>query len=177
MAIFLVAVALGLLLTPERRILRSRCAGVGIRLLLAIPLPNVLWQMHNHWPTLEFLRNGEIQHKNIILNPLHFFLAQFVNMHPINALLWIPGVVALLRAKSIRNTRWLGLTYLIFYPFMLALHAKDYYLAAIYPTLFAAGAVASERRSPPQMRYSVTASSPSPSSNPSCSSPASSSFP
>ena len=39
MAIFLVAVALGLLLTPERRILRSRWAAVGIVLLLGNPPP------------------------------------------------------------------------------------------------------------------------------------------
>ena len=146
MAIFLVAVALGLLLTPERRILRSRWAAVGIVLLLAIPLPNLLWQIHNHWPTYEFLHNGEVNHKNIVLGPLRFFLAQFANLGPINALLWIPGAVALLRAKSIRKTHWLGLAYLIFYLFMFALHAKDYYLAAIYPMLFAAGAVAWEHR-------------------------------
>ena len=146
MAFFLVAVALGLVLTPERRVLFSRWAVVGIVLLLAIPLPNLLWQIHNHWPTYEFLHNGEVNHKNIVLGPFGFFLAQFVNMGPINALLWIPGFVALLRAKSIRNTRWLGLAYLIFYFVMFWLHAKDYYLAAIYPILFAAGAIAWEQR-------------------------------
>jgi hypothetical protein len=56
-------------------------------------------------------------------------------------------VAALLRAKSIRAARWLGLTYLFFFAVMLALHAKDYYLAAIYPACFAAGGVAWERRS------------------------------
>jgi hypothetical protein len=146
MAFFLVSVALGLLLTPERRVLFSRWAVLGIVLLLAIPLPNLLWQIHNHWPTYEFLHNGEVKHKNIVLGPFRFFLAQFANMGPINALLWIPGVVALLRGRSIRNTRWLGLAYLIFYLIMFALHAKDYYLAAIYPVLFAAGAIAREHR-------------------------------
>ena len=146
MAIFLVAVALGLLLTPERRVLFSRWAMVAIVLLLVIPLPNLLWQFHNHWPTYEFLHNGAVEHKNIALDPIPFFLAQFGGMGPVNALIWIPGIVALLRGKSIRNTRWLGLAYLIFYLFMFALHAKDYYLAAIYPVLFAAGAVAWEHR-------------------------------
>jgi len=146
MAIFLIAVALGLLITPERRVFFSRWAAVGIVLLLVIPLPNLLWQIHNHWPTYEFLHNGEVNHKNIVLGPLRFFLAQFINLGPLNALLWPPGVVALLRARSIRNTRWLGLAYLIFYLLMFALHAKDYYLAPIYPVLFAAGAIAWENR-------------------------------
>jgi len=146
MVFFLVSVGLGLLLTNQRRVLFSRWAVVGILMLILIALPNVLWQIHHHWPTLEFLHNGQIRHKNVALNPLQFFLAQFSSMQPVNALLWITGVVSLLRAKSIRDGRWLGLAYLLFFVGMAALHAKDYYLAGIYPALFAAGAIAWERR-------------------------------
>jgi 4-amino-4-deoxy-L-arabinose transferase-like glycosyltransferase len=146
MTFFLIAIGAGLLLTPQRRILFSRYAALGIALLILIALPNLLWQVDNHWPTLEFLRNGQIEHKNVILNPLQFFLAQFRNMQPMNALLWITGLVALLRAKSIRNTRWLGVAFVCFYILMDALHAKDYYLAGFYPALFAAGAIAWEHR-------------------------------
>jgi hypothetical protein len=146
MAFFLAALGLGLLLTPQRRILFTRWSALGIALLLLLALPNVLWQIHNHWPTLEFLHNGRIHHKNAELPPLQFFLAQALQMHPLNAFLWITGVVALLRTKSIQNARWLGLNYLIFLVLMAALHAKDYYLAPIYPALFAAGAIAWEFR-------------------------------
>ena len=72
--------------------------------------------------------------------------AQVLTIGPLNALLWIAGVIALLRAKSISRARWLGVTYLVFYAIMYALHAKDYYLAGIYPVLFAAGAIAWEHR-------------------------------
>jgi hypothetical protein len=146
MAFFLVAVGLGLLLTKQRRVLFSRWTAVAIALLIVIALPNVLWQIHNHWPTLEFLHNGQIRHKNIVLGPVKFFLAQFATMQPVNALLWITGIVALLRAKSVRDGRWLGIAYILFFAIMFALHAKDYYLAGIYPALFAAGAIAWERR-------------------------------
>jgi hypothetical protein len=146
MTFFLVAVGVGLLCTSARRILFSRWAVCGIALLVLIALPNLLWQVHNHWPTLEFLRNGRDGGKNAILNPLHFFLAQFVMLHPLNALVWITGIVALLRQKSIREGRWFGLTYLFFYVLMDAIHAKDYYLEGIYPALFAAGAIAWEHR-------------------------------
>jgi len=146
MAFFLFALGLGLLVTPQRKILFTRWAALGIALLIVIALPNLLWQIHNHWPTLEFLRNGREGGKNAILNPLQFFLAQWTNMHPLAALLWITGIVATLRAKSIANARWLGATYLLFYVLMNAMHAKDYYLAGIYPALFAAGAIAWEHR-------------------------------
>jgi hypothetical protein len=38
--------------------------------------------------------------------------------------------------------RWLGIAYIVFLPIMWHFHAKDYYLAPLYPVLFAAGAVA-----------------------------------
>jgi hypothetical protein len=146
MTFFLVALGLGLLVTPQRKILFTRWAALAVALLLLIALPNVLWQIHNHWPTLEFLENGRLHHKNVILGPIPFFLAQFSTMQPVNALLWITGVVALLRGKSIRNGRWLGATMLFFYAIMFAAHAKDYYLEGIYPAFFAAGAIAWEHR-------------------------------
>jgi 4-amino-4-deoxy-L-arabinose transferase-like glycosyltransferase len=146
MTFFLVAVGLGLLCTGARRVLWSRWAVLGIALMFAIALPNMIWQVHNHWPTLEFLRNGRDAGKNTVLDPPHFFLAQFAMLGPLNVLVWIAGLVALLRAKSIREGRWLGLTYLFFYVIMNALHAKDYYLEGVYPALFAAGGIAWEHR-------------------------------
>lgn len=146
MVFFLVALGIGLLVTSQRKVLFTRWAALGIALLFAIALPNVLWQIHHHWPTLEFLENGKRAGKNAILGPGAFFLAQVLTMGPLNALLWITGVVASIRAKSIADARWLGATYLVFYAIMYGLHAKDYYLAGIYPALFAAGAIAWEHR-------------------------------
>ncbi|MGI4756547.1 MAG: ArnT family glycosyltransferase [Janthinobacterium lividum] len=146
MVFFLASVGIGLLLTPQRRLLATRWAAFGLTLLVLIALPNVLWQIHNHWPTVEFLRNGRAEGKNVILSPVQFFLAQFANMHPLNALLWMTGVFALVRGKSIQNARWLGFTFLGFFAVMWAAHAKDYYLEGIYPAFFAAGAIAWERR-------------------------------
>jgi 4-amino-4-deoxy-L-arabinose transferase-like glycosyltransferase len=144
MPMFLVALLLGLLCTPERRVLFSRWALVGILLMLVIPLPYVAWQYRNHWPMVEFLHKGAAHH--VTLGPLAFFLAQFANMLPLNALLWITGIIALLRGKSIQRGSWLGLAFLFFFAMAFLAHAKDYYLAPAYPALFAAGAIAWEHR-------------------------------
>jgi 4-amino-4-deoxy-L-arabinose transferase-like glycosyltransferase len=143
MAFFLVAMAAALLLTPQRRILFTRQAVWGIALLILIALPNLLWQIHNHWPTLEFLHNGRVEGKNTQLAPLPFLLNQLFVLGPWTALLWLPGLVRLLRRNE---DRWLGLTYLLFLTGMIALGAKDYYVAPIYPILFAAGGVAWQQR-------------------------------
>ncbi len=142
MTFFLIALGVGLLLTPQRRILFTRWSALAIALLTLIALPNLLWQIHHGWPTLEFLRNGRLEHKNVILPLLPFLNAQLLMMHPLNALLWITGLVALLRARSISHSRWIALTYLVFFALMFKFHAKDYYLAPIYPVLFAAGGLA-----------------------------------
>jgi fumarate reductase subunit D len=155
MTFFLVALLLALLVTPQRRLLASRWAALGVLLLLAIATPNLLWQIHNHWPTLEFLRNDKAGNKSIQLAPVAFLLQQILNLNPGTALIWIPGLLYLLRRRAGSNEgasviemdrRWLGLTYLLFLALMMALHAKDYYVSPIYPILFAAGGVAWERR-------------------------------
>jgi hypothetical protein len=146
MTFFLLALLAALLLTPQRRLLFNKWAVAGIALMILIALPNLMWQIHNHWPTLEFLRNGQIENKNIKLSPLAFIGKQILNLQPVTLLIWGAGLVWLLRNPLAKNWRWLGLTYLFFLVVMMALHAKDYYVAPIYPILFAAGGIAWEQR-------------------------------
>ena len=144
MTFFLVALALALLLTREgRTLLLRRESLAGIVLLLTLATPNLLWQVSNHWPTLEFLHNGRIAGKNAVLGPLAFLKAQIQTLNPVTIFLWIPGLVWLLRRLA---WRWIGLTFLFFFAGMFALHAKDYYVTPIYPVLFAAGGIAWEQR-------------------------------
>ena len=146
MTFFLFALLAALLLTPQRRLLFNKWAAAGIALLILLALPNLMWQIHNHWPTLEFLRNGQIENKNIKLSPLAFIGKQIQNLQPATLLIWGAGLVWLLRNPLAKNWRWLGLTYLFFLAVMMALHSKDYYVAPIYPILFAAGGIAWEQR-------------------------------
>ena len=141
MAFFLIALLAAILLT--RRDLLSRWTLAGVALMLLIVAPYLHWQIANHWPTWEFLQNGRLEHKNKSFPPLEFLITQVLNLEPASALIWIPGLVYLLRRKT---WRFLGLTYVFFLPGMLALHAKDYYVVPIYPILFAAGGLAWETR-------------------------------
>ncbi len=146
MTFFLVALLVGLLLTPQRRLLQTRWAAIGVVLLVLIALPHLLWQIANHWPTLEFLHNGRVENKNIALAPLPFLGKQILNLGPLAIFLWVPGLIWLLRSSRAKTFRWLAYTYFIFLATMMALHAKDYYVVPIYPVLFAAGGIAWESR-------------------------------
>lgn len=155
MTFFLVALLAGLLLTPQRRILFTRWAAAGVMLLTLIALPNLLWQIANHWPTLEFLHNGRVGGKNIALTPLAFLSKQVLNLNPLAILIWAPGLLWLLLNRTAKTWRSLGYTYLIFLIAMMTLHAKDYYVIPIYPILFAAGGIAWEMQF--SRRHSVQA--------------------
>ena len=143
MTFFLVALLVALLVTPQRRLLGTPWMLAGVGLMLLIVLPNLLWQVHNHWPTLEFLHNGRVENKNRVLGPLEFLVTQWTGLLPVTVLVWGAGLVWLLRRSA---WRWLGVMFVVFLATMMALHAKDYYVMPVYPVLFAAGGVAWEGR-------------------------------
>ncbi len=81
--------------------------------------------------------------KNVVLSPLEFVKQQILFLHPLLFPVWLAGLVSLLFGRLSRF-RILGWTYLALLALMIAGRAKNYYLAPIYPMLFAAGAVAVE---------------------------------
>ncbi len=140
-AFFLIAVLIALLLTPQRRILASRWFGVAVALMVALALPNLLWEAHYHWPTLEWLVGVSKSNKDVKLPPLQFIAGQIMMLNPFTFPLWISGVLWLLLARAARPFRFLGVLYPVFLLIMMALHAKDYYLAPIYVIYYAAGGI------------------------------------
>ena len=146
MMFFLATLVGGLLLTPERRLLKSPWVLVATLITLLIITPYLAWQAHHGWATWVFLRTGQLDKKVRLLGSTAFLLTQIAQMQPIGALIWVTGLISLLRDKTSPGYRWMGLTYLVFLCLMFGLHAKDYYLAPIYPMLYAAGAIAWEHR-------------------------------
>lgn len=139
---FLACLLIALIVSPQRKVLRSKWFVVGFALIVLIAAPNLLWEVHHHWATLELLHNDQVDGKNIQLPPLPFVWEQIKVMGLLMAPLWIAGIGWLLFARRARSYRFLGLLYVFYLPLMMALHAKAYYLAAIYPLYFAAGAAA-----------------------------------
>ncbi len=138
MAFFLAALFAGLVASPRRAVLRERKLWLGAAIAFAIFLPNLIWQWRNHWATFELLSNVRRMHKNVELAPPEFLAQQLLMMMPLGALIWIAGLGRLLRERGVR---WLGFTYVAFLALMMAMKAKNYYLAPVYPMLFAAGGV------------------------------------
>jgi hypothetical protein len=138
---FIAAVVIGLLLSSERRLLFTKCFLLAAAIAFCIAMPNVIWQYVHHFPTLEDLRNVKATHKNVELPPLAFLQQQMGMLNPSSVFVWLGGLFYLLFHPSARRFRFLAYTYLVFLAVMMFLKGKDYYLAPIYPMLYAAGTV------------------------------------
>lgn len=135
----------GLLLTKERRFLRSSWFWFGGLLAFLIFLPNLVWEIQHGFPTIELLRNVQKSGRNTSLGVASFLGQQILVMHPLAAPLWLAGLWYFLRDHAGQRFRALGWTYLIVLLCFLVLKGRVYYLAPAYPMLFAAGAVAFQR--------------------------------
>lgn len=137
---FALALVVGIALTAQRSVLRSRWFAGGIGISVALALPNFLWQAAHGFPMWTLLEAG--QHgKNVIAGPLLFFFQQIVITDLLLAVVWIVGLIWLFRTGA---TRFLGYTYVALIGLMIVFHGKDYYPGDVYPILMAAGGVAIE---------------------------------
>jgi hypothetical protein len=144
MAFFGVALVAALLLTRERRALRSPWIWLGALAAMVVFLPNLVWLIQHHFPHFEALANIRREGRDVHLGPLQFIAQQVLLMNPLTLPLWLGGLLWLLAGREGRRFRVLGLAYLAVIAEMLLLDGRPYYPAPAYPMLLAAGGVAVE---------------------------------
>ena len=140
-ALFAAGIVVGLLLTEQRCVFSNKWIWLGGLAAFLIFLPNLLWNVHYHWPFIELMRNIKAEGRDVVLPPLEYFLQQTLLIHPLTAPIWITGLTAFFASPRLKPYRALGWSYVVCYTVFFALHGKNYYLAPIYPMLLAAGAV------------------------------------
>jgi Dolichyl-phosphate-mannose-protein mannosyltransferase len=144
MGFFAAALLLGLLLTPQRKFLWTPwlLAGGGVALLIF--LPNLLWNIHHHWPFLELMRNIRTSGRDVVLPPLKYLGEQALMMAPQTLPYWLAGLGFYFFSRRAAPYRMFGWAFVLTIGFFMAMHGKDYYSAPAYPMVLAAGAVATE---------------------------------
>jgi hypothetical protein len=140
---YLFGLAVGVVATPLRRSLASPWIYAGAAIALAMTAPNLIWQAAHGWPFLEVAAAGA-SGKNLSLSPLAFIAQQALLVGPASAPLWIAGLWRLAVRPPAPELRVFPIAYGAMAAIFIASSGKAYYLAPIYPTLFAAGAVAFE---------------------------------
>jgi hypothetical protein len=139
-ALGLAGLALGVLLSPLRRDLRTRWPWLALAIAVLLFLPHILWEIRHGWPTREFMDNAR-RYKMTALAPGAFWGEQVIQAHPLFTPLWAIGLGALLLAKRLRPFRALGVAFLVPAVVLTFTHGKPYYLMPAYPPLLAAGSV------------------------------------
>ena len=131
---------IGVVLTKRRNDLKSRHFWLGVALAVLIFLPYLIWNFTHGWPTLEWMHNAETQ-KNVKDAPLAFVSGQLLYNNPLSVLVWLPGLLYFLLNREGKRYRLFGWVCLSLFLLIMAVGGKNYYLAGIYPILFAGGAV------------------------------------
>jgi hypothetical protein len=143
-ALFGFGMVIGLLLTAQRRVFLNPWIWIGGAAAFLIFLPNLLWNIHYHWPFVQLMHNIRAEGRDVILPLPQYFFQQTLLVHPFTAPLWLTGLFALLFSSRLKAYRALGWCYLVCFTVFFVLHGKNYYLAPVYPMLLAAGAVVIE---------------------------------
>jgi len=137
---WLSGVIVGVCLTPLRQSLRHRWFWLGCGVAAVIALPNFVWQWQHQFPFLQLMHNIRQSGRDIALAPLPYLEAQAQMLGFVAALL-VPLALLFFFSRQGRQFRALGWAYLVFLAELMLLHGKMYYVAPVYPMLFAAGAV------------------------------------
>ena len=144
MVVFGFAVVVGLLLTPDRRLMFNRWFLLAGAIALVIFLPNLIWEIRHQFPHIEQLQNIKRNGRDVQMNPIVFLLWDGLMANPLAAPLWIAGLVSLL-AGSLKRYRAIGYAWIIAYLVLIAVGGRFYYLLPAFVMIIAAGAAVVER--------------------------------
>ena len=131
----------GLLLTPERKWLKTKYPYIAGAIALALFVPYIVWNFMHDFAQLEFAHNAATM-KYESQNQITFLSELFLQHNPLSAPLWFAGIWFFFFSKRGKGFRILGYIFLL--PLIILLvntHSKAEYLSPTFSILFAGGAI------------------------------------
>jgi 4-amino-4-deoxy-L-arabinose transferase-like glycosyltransferase len=136
----LLGVLVGVALVRETRpVLRTPWPWLGGLLALAMWVPNLVWQARHDWPVLDLAADIADEYGGLG-GRVGMVLLAFVMFSPVIGVVWVFGIVRLLRRPDWARVRPLAIAFLTVLAVFLVTGGKGYYLAGLIPPLIAAGA-------------------------------------
>lgn len=151
-----IGLVVGLAATAQRRHLRSPWVWAGGGIALLIAAPNLLWQARHGWPLLEMSAALSEEHGGVE-GALRYVPLQIVQLNPVLVLVWVPGLVWLLRSPHAERFRLFAWAWVTVFLLVWLSGGQPYYVGPLYAVLLAAGAVALEARPAAVGRQRLTA--------------------
>lgn len=137
---FAVAVLAAMLVSCQRGALATRWPYLAVLVALGVGSASIVGQIRLDFPVAIHMRDLQTQQLQRVTFA-EFLGGQVLLLGPA-ILLAAMGLIFLLAARAMRPYRVVGWTCVAAFLVLLFLHGKAYYIGPIYPTLFAAGAVA-----------------------------------
>ncbi|HKI45790.1 MAG TPA: glycosyltransferase family 39 protein [Balneolales bacterium] len=147
-----ISFVIGLSLTKQRSLFRSRWLLYGAIIGLVIILPNLLWQFNHNWPVVHHMT--QLRDSQLIHVRLSDFLVMQVFMILPALLVFLAGLFYVLLDKSAQPFRAIGWMYPILMLLLIVLSGKSYYTLGIYPVFFAFGGIAITRYTGGKLQWS-----------------------
>jgi 4-amino-4-deoxy-L-arabinose transferase-like glycosyltransferase len=144
-AVWLVALGVGVIVTPARRMLSWWQLWVGVAISVALLAPNLVWQWWHGWPFFQVILPHLESQKNFTGPFWLFELRQALAMNVLLAPLCIAGALAPFLDSRLRAARFLSIGFVLTTAFYFLQRGTNYYLFPVYPTMFVVGCVWSER--------------------------------
>lgn len=129
----------GLLVTPQRQLLRRRAFWIALGIGALVALPSFIWQALHGFPFLELAAAAQAKNADVQIVP--FIVNQILVMNPAFAPLWLAGLVGPFVVARFKDVRFFPIACLVVLVIVRLGHGKDYYLAPCFPVLFIVGAV------------------------------------
>ncbi len=131
---------LSLILTSDRKWLTTKWPYLTGIIALTMFSPYLVWNALNDWPTLEFIRNTAGKYES--QSQLTFLSGQFLINNPSNLIVWIAGIIWLIKKRKDTAPRSLAVIFLTILAILLINgNTKPEYLAQIFSVLFIGGAI------------------------------------
>jgi len=139
LAFLIIGLLAGLLLTKQRKIFSNISFWKAALLAAILFLPNIIWQIVNHFPVLEHMK--VLKATQLDNNSASGFMKSQVLYFFGSLPLTIGAFIAFIFFKPLKQFRFVGLTFVLVMALFTILKAKDYYAIGLFPVLFAFGSV------------------------------------
>ncbi len=131
---------IALLISTYRRHLLTPWPWLGAGIFLLVVSPYLLWQLQNHWPTLEWM-NSYSKTKVYHYNLQEFLVNLVLTMNPLLIPLLCIGLVRILKRFGGFQARFLGIAFLVTTVLIFSLYARIFMLVALFIPIIAAASI------------------------------------
>jgi hypothetical protein len=143
MVVFLAfGILTALLFTRHRKLWVDKYMWIAAGLAFIIFIPNLIWQFNHGFPVIQHMQ--ELKETQLVNVRRSNILFDQLLMFTFGSVIWITGIIWLAVGRKSEKFRIFSWIYLAVLAVFLILKGKSYYMAGLYPFMFAAGGVSWE---------------------------------